>query len=108
MLGVLALIAFAALVSKYGKPLAFAAGFAALAGVRGLVNHGASVALLTSVAASFGYDAAYFFVVHRVSDSILLLMLVVFVGAALYVMIPIWLLAEQSAGAGSGWGFPAV
>ena len=97
MLGASLLIVFAWLVSKYGRPVAFAAGFAALNAVLGLITSGPSMGLLVAVAVAFTYAAVYLYIVQRVSDSILLLMLVVFVGAALYVMVPLFFIAAERA-----------
>ena len=97
LIGALLLIAFAWLVSRFGKPLVFALCFAVVGTVLALVSRGASMVLLTDFAVSFAYAAVLFYILHRVADSIVLSLVVVFAGAALYVVLPLFIIVGDAA-----------
>lgn len=87
-MGVLLLLGFAWLVSRYGRPLAFTAAFAFASAIF-------AVDPLASALFGLAYGAAFFSAVHRVSDSVMGTILVVLAGLLLYLGIGYWVVLAR-------------
>ncbi|UAW97811.1 hypothetical protein KEM63_13550 [Halopseudomonas nanhaiensis] len=92
-MGVVVLLAFGWAVSVYGRPVRFAAAFALLTFLLGLLSADAAQSAITALV-NLGFATAYFYLIARYSSNVLVYLLILFVGALAWVILPIWLAAS--------------
>lgn len=92
-MGIVVLLAFGWAVSVYGRPVRFAAAFALLTFLLGLLAAGAGESAITALI-NLGFATGYFYLIDRYSSNVLAYLLILFIGALAWFMLPIWLAAS--------------
>ncbi len=91
-MGIVVLLAFGWAVSVYGLPVRFAAAFALLSFLLGLLSAEVVLSAITALI-NFLFAAAYFYLIERYASNVLTYLLIMFIGALAWGISPIWLAA---------------
>ncbi|HDZ58428.1 MAG TPA: hypothetical protein ENI17_01745 [Pseudomonas xinjiangensis] len=89
-MGIIVLVGFGWAVSVYGRPMHFAIGFAAVSAMLGILS-GDVLDSLVGGCVSLAFAAAYFWLIDRHSDNVAIYLLILFFGALVWFLGPIWL-----------------